>query len=87
MNVSCLLGRHNSRLVHSRPARSMGDYEWYECKNCDKKLFTLEGNMYGNDKWKNSWHKTPETDKEIYDEYGEIREDFDFKTYYERERE
>lgn len=75
MSFSCLFGFHNKRLVHSRTG-SVGDFEWYDCKNCSKKLFTIDGGIWSNDKWKNNWHKTPEQDKEMYDENGKIRTDY-----------
>ena len=80
MNISCLFGQHKRKLVHSRVG-TVGDFEWYECANCNKKLFTIDGNIWGNDKWKNAWHRTPEEDKQMYDERGEIREEY-FKSWW-----
>lgn len=71
----CIFGNHKQRLVHSRIA-IVGCFEWYECENCDKKLFTVNNNVWGNDKWKNSWHKTPEEDKQMYNSDGKIREEY-----------
>lgn len=71
----CFLGKHDLRLVHYRTG-SVGDFEWYDCKNCSKKLFTIDNNVWGNDRWKDSWHKTPEEDKETYDINGKLREDY-----------
>ena len=73
MNILCFFGNHKRKLVHVRIS-TVGNYEWYECENCDKKLFTVDGNMWGNDKWKNNWHKTPEEDKLMYDSNGKLKD-------------
>ena len=75
MNILSSFGQHKRILIHSRVG-SVGDFEWYECKNCDRKLFTVDGNIWGNDKWKDTWHKTPEEDMKMYDEHGKVREDY-----------
>ena len=71
----CFLGKHKQRLVYNRMGK-VGDFEWYDCEHCDKKLFTIDNNIWGNDKWKDSWHKTPEEDKRQYNSDGKIREDY-----------
>lgn len=87
MNIFCLFGIHKRKLVHTRPTRMsmIFQYEWYECERCDHKLFTADGNIHGNDKWKDVWHKTPEEDNMMYDSNGQIKED-GIKAYYERRK-